>query len=217
MPDTYLPAAARTIFGGPLEHAGTLGPCPFCGGDAEIGVEVQGGYFVQCTNAACGVSSALIFPLMDDVKPLLIERWNRRAAGDERRHMLLPEPAYKHIDGDTNDADLLWAEIHHLRVALQGPAGFATWQDAATDERIRRIKVGAALRDLLEIDDARIATGAFTPNAEAQRRIDAARAALTKALPLPEPQEVAPTSTRSTPPGSPDTGRHIPADGGTAK
>jgi hypothetical protein len=54
--------------------------------------------------------------------------------------MLLPEPAYKHIDGDTNDADLLWAEIHHLRAALQGPAGFATWQDAATDERIRRIK-----------------------------------------------------------------------------
>ncbi len=102
--------------------------------------------------------------------------------------MLLPEPAYKHIDGDTNDADLLWAEIHHLRAALQGPAGFATWQDAATDERIRRIKVGAALRDLLEIDDARIATGAFTPNAEAQRRIDAARAALTKALPVPEPQ-----------------------------
>ena len=35
-----------------------------------------------------------------------------------------------------------------------------------------------ALRELLEIEAARIGTGAFTPNAEAQRRIDAARVAL---------------------------------------
>lgn len=35
-----------------------------------------------------------------------------------------------------------------------------------------------ALRELLEIEEARIETGAFTPNAEAQRRIDAARKAL---------------------------------------
>jgi hypothetical protein len=32
-----------------------------------------------------------------------------------------------------------------------------------------------ALRGLLEIEDARIATGAFTPNVEAQKRIDTAR------------------------------------------
>jgi len=37
-----------------------------------------------------------------------------------------------------------------------------------------------ALRGLLEIEDARIATGAFKPNVEGQRRIDAARSALTK-------------------------------------
>jgi hypothetical protein len=35
-----------------------------------------------------------------------------------------------------------------------------------------------ALKGLLEIEEARIASGAFKPNAEAQRRIDAARAAL---------------------------------------
>src|ERR1035437_3680087 len=33
-----------------------------------------------------------------------------------------------------------WAELHRLRAAVQGPAGYATWQDAATDERIRRVK-----------------------------------------------------------------------------
>jgi hypothetical protein len=35
-----------------------------------------------------------------------------------------------------------------------------------------------ALRGLLEIEDARIATGAFTPNDEARKRIYAARAAV---------------------------------------
>ena len=60
-------------------------PCPFCGGDAEYG-EVggeggdAGGQFVQCTNAMCGASSALIFPCGDEPKPLLAERWNRRKA-----------------------------------------------------------------------------------------------------------------------------------------
>ena len=37
------------------------------------------------------------------------------------------------------------------------------------------------LRDLLEIEDARIATGAFRPNPEALRRIEAARAFLSGA------------------------------------
>lgn len=61
-------------------------PCPFCGADAEFGVigvaeetPDAGGHFVQCLNSACGASSALIFPLMDDVKALLLERWNMRS------------------------------------------------------------------------------------------------------------------------------------------
>ena len=59
-----------------------LKPCPFCGGDAEFG-EISGSHFVQCTSSACGAASARIFPPMDDVKALLLERWNRRpnAAG----------------------------------------------------------------------------------------------------------------------------------------
>lgn len=33
-----------------------------------------------------------------------------------------------------------WAELHRLREAVRGPDGYATWQDAATAERIRRVK-----------------------------------------------------------------------------
>ena len=38
------------------------------------------------------------------------------------------------------DPSRLWAEIHRLRAAVQGPLGFATWQEAATDERMNRVQ-----------------------------------------------------------------------------
>ena len=38
------------------------------------------------------------------------------------------------------DPARLWAEIWRLRAAVQGPAGYATWQDAATAERVRRVE-----------------------------------------------------------------------------
>ncbi len=65
-----------------LSDCGLL-PCPFCGGDAEFGAiggecDDAGGQFVQCTDARCEASSALIFPCGDEPKPLLAERWNRR-------------------------------------------------------------------------------------------------------------------------------------------
>lgn len=46
-----------------------------------------------------------------------------------------------------NEADpcVLWAEIARLRAAVAGPKGFATWQDAATDERVRRVRAERAL------------------------------------------------------------------------
>jgi len=76
-----------------------LKPCPFCGGDAEFG-EVpyerkyagdndcrinhdHGGQFIQCKSSDCSASSMLIFPTMADAKPLLIEKWNRRAPSDQ--------------------------------------------------------------------------------------------------------------------------------------
>ena len=68
-----------------IDDSDRLKPCPFCGGDADFGAidsndgdSNAGGHFVQCCNSACGASSALIFPLMDGVRDLLLERWNKR-------------------------------------------------------------------------------------------------------------------------------------------
>lgn len=75
-----------------------LKPCPFCGAEAEI-ITLEGeadepstgAQCVQCTSSACGAASGLIYPLMDDVTDLLIERWNKRhnakvsGAGNEDR------------------------------------------------------------------------------------------------------------------------------------
>lgn len=45
-----------------------------------------------------------------------------------------------HLHPDESDPVRLWAEIHRLRAALQGPDGHATWQDAAIAERVRRVQ-----------------------------------------------------------------------------
>ena len=62
------------------------------------------------------------------------------------------QPLYEAFDkADAAPAELdwsepeLWAEIYRLRAAIKGPDGFDTWQDAATDERIRRVKAERAL------------------------------------------------------------------------
>ena len=44
-----------------------------------------------------------------------------------------------------DDPTALWAEIWRLRAAVKGPDGHETWQDAATAERLRRVKAEAAL------------------------------------------------------------------------
>lgn len=70
---------------GPPCDADRLSPCPFCGGDAEIVEAAEAGpqaYVVQCSNPTCQASSAVIFALMEDVKWLLMERWNRRAVNE---------------------------------------------------------------------------------------------------------------------------------------
>lgn len=49
------------------------------------------------------------------------------------------------LQPDEDDAVALWAEIHRLRAAVQGPDGYATWQEAATAERVRRVRAEKAL------------------------------------------------------------------------
>ena len=49
------------------------------------------------------------------------------------------------LDANESDPAVLWAEIHQLRAAVRGPTGYATWQDAATAERVRRVKAERAL------------------------------------------------------------------------
>lgn len=48
-----------------------------------------------------------------------------------------------------------WIEIHKLRAAIRGPEGFATWQEAATAERILRVKA-VALADVANAECTRL-------------------------------------------------------------
>ena len=59
-----------------------LKSCPFCGGTAEFGEcadadeQNAGGHFIACR--VCGASTALVFACMDDPRPALVDRWNKR-------------------------------------------------------------------------------------------------------------------------------------------
>lgn len=87
----------------------TLLPCPFCGAEAEI-ITLEGetdnpsigAQCVQCTNSACGSAGGLIYPLMDDVRHLLLERWNRRTALAQKAEPPAPK-----------DPVAQWQKRHH--------------------------------------------------------------------------------------------------------
>ena len=62
-----------------------LKSCAHCGGEAEFGqvphqpeTENSGGVFVECLQ--CGATTRLVFPCVEDPRPILLEIWNRRAA-----------------------------------------------------------------------------------------------------------------------------------------
>lgn len=61
-----------------------LGHCPCCGSPAEFfditEGENIGGCCIACTGSLCGLTTDLMFSLMEDCRPILAERWNRRAA-----------------------------------------------------------------------------------------------------------------------------------------
>ena len=47
--------------------------------------EDEGGWFIECSNALCGLTTPLMFACMDDPKPTLRERWNRRVHNDSAK------------------------------------------------------------------------------------------------------------------------------------
>ena len=46
-------------------------------------------------------------------------------------------------DAAVAEAAEAWRQVHLLKAETSGPDGFATWKDAATDERVRRVKAEA--------------------------------------------------------------------------
>jgi len=64
----------------PCAHCGS--PAAFMQVDRRLSVNQRGEY-IDCTNKACGATSALMFAIGEDAKPLLAERWNRRALSQQ--------------------------------------------------------------------------------------------------------------------------------------
>ncbi len=62
-----------------IDKTADLLNCPFCGATAIFGIATLGGEYVECSSNVCGASSVLMFATMEDVKPILAEKWNRRA------------------------------------------------------------------------------------------------------------------------------------------
>ncbi len=57
-------------------------------------------------------------------------------------------------DAAVAEAAEAWRQVHLLKAETSGPDGFATWKDAATDERVRRVKAEAeAARLRAELDE----------------------------------------------------------------
>jgi len=55
-----------------------LKPCPFCDGEPMFGTDSDGAHGISCK--VCGAGTRGFYPLKDDVRDLVIETWNRRAA-----------------------------------------------------------------------------------------------------------------------------------------
>jgi hypothetical protein len=61
-----------------------LMPCAHCGGTAALHQQksndgVEGGYYIECENPQCRMTTPLKFAAMDNVGSLLAEIWNRRS------------------------------------------------------------------------------------------------------------------------------------------
>ena len=87
-------------------------------------------------------------------------------AESDRAHQA-PAPVELHDDASPVD---LWAEIHRLRAAVAGPDGYSSWQDAAVDERIRRVRAERQLAAPAPVEVSRLAEEARTAAHEVATR-----------------------------------------------
>ncbi len=62
----------------------------------------------------------------------------------------MSDPTRTPLPQNCDDPILRWKEIWLLRSEIAGPAGYASWKDAAVDERIKRV---AAERELQAATD----------------------------------------------------------------
>lgn len=98
-------------------------PCPFCGGQGRYtnnyDTSTDGGEYVTCDK--CLTSTALVYGIKEDPKPLLAERWNTRATDPLLEEMA--EALYqviKSIDGSaTYYQRSLWSAKYKAEQALQ--------------------------------------------------------------------------------------------------
>lgn len=129
-----------------------LCPCPCCGSAAQFGAAIgndYGAYFVHCTNALCGLTTNLMFACMDDPKPILAERWNRRTV--DGKFVSLLEAELLEAKGYIEELDL---ENDRLRAAV-----------AAERDTPRQVIAYMATR-------SRDGTVRFTDNPDAARELD---------------------------------------------
>jgi hypothetical protein len=70
-------------------YGDALKPCPCCGGEAQRGSVADpddkdfGAQFIYCRQ--CDLTTALVWPLKNDVTRELMERWNKREHVSEKR------------------------------------------------------------------------------------------------------------------------------------
>ena len=96
-----------------MTEAYAIKPCPCCGWDARFeevteGQQNSGGIYIECTNELCRLSTNLMFPLMDDVRPELAQKWNRRVpvtVSEKGEAEMLPDFIRKRIERSCDEAE----------------------------------------------------------------------------------------------------------------
>ena len=75
-----------------------LKSCPCCGSESYFSMcenddsSDYGGWFVECSNDRCRLTTPLVFPLGDDPRERLLEIWNKRHNAEVKGAPLAERP-----------------------------------------------------------------------------------------------------------------------------